>query len=1597
MDKSMYPMDDTVIQFPSVCLDPFWNSTLTLGSSWPRFTHCFLHTALSWPALLTLVIVLPGQILYLKNRSTLSFTSKFQLSRLFVIRGICTTSLAVLTLVELVRHVLDTNEWKTSYVVLISDGMRLFTFLSAQLLMIYERHKGVSSSGPLFVFWTVLALTETLWFHQRIKEEHYANDQTDFIITAVIYSLIVVTFLLGFFADPERVKVEPVGKSSKPQWPELVSSFPSILMYLWITRTVYSAWKRLLAERDIFELPESCKGNNLLPEFDKAWKQVSVPLEKSLSMKSSSKSEERSNRVVSQVNTPERYGNSSYKLHKMHSKEDDTKIGEGSNIDEAESAHSSNEESGNKDATKITQEKSRQQVKTPFSLIKVLLRLHGARYSFGFLIKIIGDTLTVIQPIIIREIIKTVQFGTILRPSWLGVMLSVAFVFSNLLKNITQNASLYVSSKIGLDIKSALTSSIFQKALRMSSEGRKKYTSGEIITMMSVDAQRVQEVCRFIVLIVGAPIQLIASAVLLYYTIGVSVVSGIIVLFLLMPINSVLASKMQKLQAINMKLKSKRVKLTTDVLNGIKVLKLYAWEKSFEEKISQIRNEELKNLKTLAYYRTAMSVNNWTTPYLVTLSTFATYILISEENHLDPATAFVSMTYFSILRSPLIVVTYVISGIVMSVVSLKRINQFLYGDELDTECVGANPKQGSVVSVVQGSFAWDSDGKSILSDVTLDIPEKSLTMIVGKVGCGKSSLLSGILGEMKLLNGSVNLKGSVAYVAQQAWIQNCSVKENILFGSPLDAKRYSDILKACALERDLSILPQGDETEIGEKGINLSGGQKQRVALARAVYSNQDVYLLDDPLSAVDAHVGKHIFEQVIGPDGILKEKTRILVTHGAHWLPYADIVIMLINGKINHFGSFEDLLAQGGDFIEHLKQPEKEDDDDSYLSSEEDDVALSSLNVVPEGKKETYYDSNDGATVSHQIEKSDIPLQRLTSKTSERKIKQNKTDAPQQTSTKLDGGKIIEDEKMQQGKVKLKVILAWISAASVLGMVLYYFILALFQAASAGSSFWIRFWTEDSLLANTSLANTSDYADRNYLYLGVYGAFGAGQIFLFFIGYASFWVCAIRASKILHRNMLKGILRSPMAFFESTPVGRMLNRFSSDTDTLDLGLPLVMVDMLNCLNQVLGTIIIVCLNVPLFATAILPIFLLFFLVLKFYLPTARQLKRMDTVAKSPIYSHFGEALGGASTIRAFGHSQRFLKESREKVDDSVMKSLMLYACSSWLTIMISNLGLIFVFAAMIFAVTSSDVNGAEAGLAISYSVEFSVFLGFLVQQSTELTQHSVSVERILEYIELKPEGQENAKGVSMDWPQKGKIEFKNFQLRYREGLDLVLKGISAVITPGEKIGIVGRTGAGKSTMTLALFRIIESAGGSICIDDTNIADVDLYRLRSSISILPQDPVLFSGSLRMNIDPHNEYSDEEVLKSLERAHLQDFVKCAAGGLTFDVGEEGKNMSVGQRQLVCLARSLLKQNKILVLDEATAAVDIQTDSLIQETIRSAFKDCTILTIAHRINTIMDYDRVLVLDAGEIKEFAPIKELLNNPNSLFYGLAKEANLV
>uniref|UniRef100_A0A8C2FIH3 Uncharacterized protein n=1 Tax=Cyprinus carpio TaxID=7962 RepID=A0A8C2FIH3_CYPCA len=1161
--------------------------------------------------------------------------------------------------------------------------------------------------------------------------------------------------------------------------------------------------------------------------------------------------------------------------------------------------------------------------------------------------------------------------------AWTGylyavLLLVVAFLQSVILQQYFQRCFI-----LGMKVRTSLMAAVYKKALVVSNDSRKEPTAGEIVNLMSADAQRFNDVTNFIHLLWSCPLQIALAIAFLWIELGPSVLAGLLVMVLMVPINGWLATKSRGFQMENMKFKDKRMKIINDILNGIKVLKYYAWESSFEAQVQEIREKELKVMRKFAYLSSVSTFIFSCAPAIVSLATFAVFVSVSPDNILDAEKAFTSISLFNILRFPLAMFPQLISIMVQTAVSKKRLEKFLSGDDLDTMAITRDDSHSAAVSMTDGTYTWERDTEPVLKNVSLDIKPGRLVAVVGAVGSGKTSLISALLGELHSLKGRINIKGSVAFVPQQAWIQNATVMDNILFGSNLDEERYRSVVDACALGPDLDLLPGRDQTEIGEKGINLSGGQKQRVSLARAVYSSADVYLLDDPLSAVDSHVGKHLFERVIGPTGLLKDKTRILVTHGISFLPYVDEIVVLVNGVVSEVGSYDGLRASKGAFSEFLETYGKEE------SSNANESDFEQIEMLPEGLEP----QADGSP-------EDIVSSTLKRENSFMRLRKNSSVRSKKDSGDKKGQRLIEKETMETGRVKFSVYLQYLRSMGwcfITWSFLFYFIQ---NVAFIGQNLWLSDWTEDSV----EYFNTTYPNHIRDMRIGVFGALGLAQGFLVFLGTILLADGSISASRTLHTSLLSNILKVPMVFFDTTPSGRIVNRFAKDIFTVDEIIPMSFRSCILCLLGVLGTLFVICLATPIFTAVVVPMAVIYYFVQRFYVATSRQLRRLDSVSRSPIYSHFGETVSGISVIRAYGHQQRFLKQNEDTIDQNLKSVYPWIVSNRWLAMRLEFLGNLVVFFSALFAVISRDsLNSGLVGLSISYALNVTQTLNWLVRMTSELETNIVAVERVREYAEIKNEAPWiTSNRPPDDWPTAGNIHFENYKVRYRPELELILHGITCDIQRTEKIGIVGRTGAGKSSLTNCLFRIIEASEGRILIDGIDISTLGLHDLRSRLTIIPQDPVLFSGTLRMNLDPFEKFSDEEIWSVLELAHLKDYVRGLPTGLQHEVSEGGENLSVGQRQLLCLARALLRKSRILILDEATAAVDLETDDLIQNTIRTEFSHCTVLTIAHRLNTILDSSRVMVLDSGKIVEFDSPSVLLNNKQGHFYAMAKDAGI-
>ncbi|KAH7904260.1 P-loop containing nucleoside triphosphate hydrolase protein, partial [Hygrophoropsis aurantiaca] len=878
-----------------------------------------------------------------------------------------------------------------------------------------------------------------------------------------------------------------------------------------------------------------------------------------------------------------------------------------------------------------------------------------------------------------------------------------------------------------------------------------------------------------------------------------------------------------------------------------------------------------------------------------------------------------------------------------------------------------------VLSIKGGEFQWSKKDPVTLEDINLTVRKGELVGILGRVGAGKSSLLSAIIGDMRKTEGQVVLSGNVSYAAQNPWILSASVRDNILFSHEYDEVFYNLVIEACALKQDLALLPQGDLTEVGEKGITLSGGQRARVSLARAVYARADLILLDDVLAAVDSHVARHVFDNVIGPQGILSTKARVLVTNSIAYLKQFDQLAYLRRGIILESGSYTDLLANPESEVRKLIQGH----------------GTTSGTSTPGRSSGVSTPITEGDAQSTLAESLDVVSEKVTRRESFRKAALAAQPGLRDVSTSGP-----TKEHSEQGRVKKEVYTQYLQAASSIGFTLFVITTLLQQAVSVLATFMLRLWGESNRVNGDNLTSSK--------YLIGYGLSNLSTIVLGAASALLLWVyCSLRSSKQLHDSMLDSVMRAPLSFFEMTPTGRILNLFSRDTYVVDQILARVIQNMIRTSATCASIILVIGWSFPPFLFAVVPLAWFYSRVTSYYLATSRELKRLDAVSRSPIFAWFSESLSGLSTIRAYNQQSNFIANNARRIDRNQMCYLPSTAVNRWLAVRLEFVGAIIILFTAVLAVTAvvtSNVDAGLVGLVLSYALNTTGSLNWFVRSASEVEQNVVSVERILHYAkELPSEAPHEIpdQKPSDQWPGEGAVEFRQYSTRYREELDLVLKDISIKIKPKEKIGICGRTGAGKSSATL--FRIIEPVSGTIFIDNVDITKLGLHDLRSVISIVPQNPDLFEGTLRENIDPVGEHQDVDIWTALEHAHLKAYVESLPGGLDAPVQEAGSSLSAGQRQLLCFARALLRKSKVLVLDEATSAVDLDTDKAIQEIIRgSLFNDVTILTIAHRLNTIIESDRVLVLNAGQISEFDSPENLLNDKTTIFYSMATEAGL-
>ncbi|KAH7836909.1 hypothetical protein Vadar_007286 [Vaccinium darrowii] len=1178
-------------------------------------------------------------------------------------------------------------------------------------------------------------------------------------------------------------------------------------------------------------------------------------------------------------------------------------------------------------------------------LLRALHRSLGGRFWWGGFWKIGNDASQFVGPLILNQLLQSMQRRD---PAYIGYIYAFS-IFVGVAFGVLAEAQYFQNvMRVGYRLRSTLIAAVFRKSLRLTHESRKKFATGKITNLMTTDAEALQQICQSLHTLWSAPFRIIIALVLLYQQLGVASLLGALMLVLMFPLQTFVISKMQKLSKEGLQRTDKRIGLMNEILAAMDTVKCYAWENSFQSKVRTVRNDELAWFRKAQLLAACNSFILNSIPVIVIVISFGVFSLLGGD--LTPARAFTSLSLFAVLRFPLFMLPNIITQVVNANVSLKRVEELLLSEE---RMLQPNPplEQGlPAISIKDGFFSWESKAeKPTLSNINLDIPTGSLVAIVGSTGEGKTSLVSAMLGELPpVADSSVVIRGTVAYVPQVSWIFNATVRENILFGSVFQPARYERTIDVTALQHDLELLPGGDLTEIGERGVNISGGQKQRVSMARAVYSNSDVYIFDDPLSALDAHVGRQVFEKCIKEE--LRGKTRVLVTNQLHFLSQVDRIIVVHEGMVKEDGTFEYLSNNGALFQKLMENAGKMEE---YVEEKED---------VEKASRETSKPVANG--VANELPK-------------------DATD----TKTKKEGKSIlIKQEERETGVVSLHVLKRYKDALGGLWVVMILFsCYILTEVLRVSSSTWLSQWTDQS--------SSKRYGPGFYNL--IYALLSFGQVLVTLAN--SFWliVSSLYAARKLHDAMLSSILRAPMVFFQTNPLGRIINRFAKDLGDIDRNVAVFANMFMSQVSQLLSTFLLIGIVSTMSLWAILPLLVLFYVAYLYYQSTAREVKRLDSISRSPVYAQFGEALNGLSTIRAYQAYDRMAAINGKSMDNNIRFTLVNMSGNRWLAIRLETLGGLMIWLTATFAVMQNgraehqEAFASTMGLLLSYSLNITSLLTGVLRLASLAENSMNAVERIGTYIDLPSEGPSviESNRPPPGWPSSGSIKFEDVVLRYRPELPPVLHGLSFTIAPSDKVGIVGRTGAGKSSMLNALFRIVELERGRILIDGYDIAKFGLTDLRKVLGIIPQSPVLFSGTVRFNLDPFGEHNDADLWEALERAYLKDAIRRNSLGLDAEVSEAGENFSVGQRQLLSLARALLRRSKILVLDEATAAVDVRTDALIQKTIREEFKSCTMLIIAHRLNTIIDCDRVLLLEAGRVVEYASPEELLQNDESAF----------
>ncbi|CAJ2666223.1 unnamed protein product [Trifolium pratense] len=1123
-----------------------------------------------------------------------------------------------------------------------------------------------------------------------------------------------------------------------------------------------------------------------------------------------------------------------------------------------------------------------------------------------------------------------------------GYVLSVSLFLIKIIESLSQRQWYFNTRLVGMKVRSLLNAAIYKKILRLSNSARMIHSGGEIMNYMIVDAYRIGEFPFWFHQTWTTILQLCIALVILFRTIGLATLASLAVIVFTVICNYPLAKLQHKYQSKLMVAQDERLKASSEALVNMKVLKLYAWEKHFKNVVDFLRNAELKLLYAVQLRRTYNTFLFWTSPMLVSTASFLACYFLNVP--LNASNVFTFVATVRLVQEPITSIPDVIAVVIQAKVAFARIVNFLdapelQGEKLKNRCFDDN-LNGSI-SIKSANFSWEGNvSKPTLRSINLEVRHGQKVAICGEVGSGKSTLLATILGEVPKTKGNIDVYGRFAYVSQTAWIQTGTIRENILFGSELEDQRYQETLQRSSLVKDFELLPYGDLTQIGERGVNLSGGQKQRIQLARALYQNADIYLLDDPFSAVDAHTAKNLFNEYI-MEG-LKGKTVLLVTHQVDFLPAFDSVFLMSDGVILQAGPYNELLMSSKEF-----------------------------NDLVNAHKET-------AGSNQQLV--DVTSSKQYSTT--RNVKQ---DLVEKQFKETNGNQLIKQEEREKGDAGLKPYLQYLNQMK--GYIFF----------SMASLCHILFVTCQILQNSWMAANVDNQLVSTLKLILVYFLIGAISTVFLFTRSLLVVALGLQSSKYLFSQLMNSLFRAPMSFYDSTPLGRILSRVSSDMSITDLDIPfsltfavggtIVFYSSLTVLAVVTWQVLIVA--IPMVYVAIR--------MQRYYFTLAKEVMRINGTTKSSLANHVAETVAGATTIRAFEEEDRSFEKNLGLIDINASAFFLSFASNEWLIQRLETISAVVLTAAALCMVMlpPGTFTSGIIGMALSYGLSLNNALVFSIQNQCTLANYIISVERLNQYMHIQSEAEEIVEGnrPPMNWPDAGKVEINDLKIRYRSDGPLVLHGITCTFKAGHKIGIVGRTGSGKSTLISALFRLVEPAGGKIVVDGIDISSIGLHDLRSRFGVIPQDPTLFDGTVRYNLDPLSQHTDQDIWEVLAKCQLREVVQGKEEGLNSSVVEDGSNWSMGQRQLFCLGRALLRRSRILVLDEATASIDNSTDLILQKIIRAEFADCTVITVAHRIPTVMDCSMVLAISDGKLAEYDEPMSLMKREESLFRKLVKE----